>query len=353
MFPYLLLCGFLLGHTLTAVVATSNSDEQALYESYSHMITNIKSAMLDSMRASWEQGTALGSIIELSYPQYSVFGDTPFISTGAIPISALHLALSAVVRQSSDGRLSQVIGDALDGAALDGASAGSGVLLGSFTDPLRSAYWANASKAQLDFLLYKAPRTSTGAISHRIDSKQYWADGVYMGPPFIAYYGAVTQNQTLLQLAYDNCRLYRDALLVPGPTGNLWAHIYSDDNKTFFDEGIWGTEILDGEFAALTPQNLVPDYLTGGSPFGDASSSAALSSVAYRASTLFPDHFPSNYTDVAARIRDAVIGGVDELGVLSPVVDPLSFGVVGVLSTEGQAFAGMMFSAWRDWICWD
>ena len=27
------------------------------------------------------------------------------------------------------------------------------------------------------------------------------------------YYGVVTNNQTLVQLAYDNCRLYRAALL--------------------------------------------------------------------------------------------------------------------------------------------
>lgn len=44
----------------------------------------------------------------------------------------LQLALSAVVRQTSDGRLSQQINDALDGAALDGASAGSAVLIGDY-----------------------------------------------------------------------------------------------------------------------------------------------------------------------------------------------------------------------------
>lgn len=67
------------------------------------------------------------------------------------------------------------------------------------------------------------------------------ADGVYMGFPFIAAYGAVTNNQTLLQFAYDNCRLYRDALLVDGPTGKLWAHIYDDDTKSFDDAGLWAT----------------------------------------------------------------------------------------------------------------
>lgn len=62
-----------------------------------------------------------------------------------------------------------------------------------------------------------------------------------MGFPFIAYFGAVTNNATLLQIAYDQCRLYRDALILDGPTGKLWGHIYSDDNNTWIDKGIWGT----------------------------------------------------------------------------------------------------------------
>ena len=66
-------------------------------------------------------------------------------------------------------------------------------------------------------------------------------DGVFMGPPFLAYYGALNNNQSLLQLAYDNCRLYRNALLIDGPTGPLWGHIYDDDTKSWVDEGIWGT----------------------------------------------------------------------------------------------------------------
>ena len=67
------------------------------------------------------------------------------------------------------------------------------------------------------------------------------ADGVFMGPPFLAYYGAVKKNQSLIQMAYDNCRLYRDALLIDGPTGKLWAHIYDDTNKQWSDEGIWAS----------------------------------------------------------------------------------------------------------------
>ena len=41
----------------------------------------------------------------------------------------------------------------------------------------------------------------------------YRSDFVYMVPPFLAYYGVLTQNATLLQLAYDQCRLYRQYLV--------------------------------------------------------------------------------------------------------------------------------------------
>jgi len=77
-----------------------------------------------------------------------------------------------------------------------------------------------------------------------IDTDSCRADGVYMGFPFIAYCGAVKNDGTLLQIAYDQCRLYRDALLIDGPTGKLWAHIYDDDNSTWIDKGIWATGIM-------------------------------------------------------------------------------------------------------------
>lgn len=69
---------------------------------------------------SWEQGTAAGAILETDDSEYAVFADNPFQNKGQIPVSTLHLALSAAVRQTADGRLSQQINDALDGAALDG-----------------------------------------------------------------------------------------------------------------------------------------------------------------------------------------------------------------------------------------
>lgn len=341
---------------------------------------DITSAMLSSIRTSWEQGTAANAIIEKDNPQYSVFAPSPFKNQG-FPTNTLRLALSAAVRQAPDGRLSQEINDALDGAALDGASAGYSVLMGTYTDSFRKAYWQNAAEAQLNFVLNEAPRTSTGAISHRIDSEQYWADGVYMGFPFISAYGAVTSNVSLLNEGYIQCDLYRNALIHPGPTGPLWAHI-RNNNGTYVDEGLWATgngwaalgmlhvqqillksshasqfkpqienltlwikEILDGTFAALNSDNLIPDYIQGGPNFSDASASSALASVAFRSAVANPTVFGKNYTDVASKILTAVLNGVDNLGVLSPVVDPLSWSQIGILSTEAQAFGIMMIEA--------
>ena len=45
-----------------------------------------------------------------------------------------------------------------------------------------------------------------------------------MVPPFLAYYGVLTQNQTLVQAAYDQCRLYRE-YLVDDDAGGMWKHI--------------------------------------------------------------------------------------------------------------------------------
>lgn len=60
-----------------------------------------------------------------------------------------------------------------------------------------------------------------------------------MVPPFLATYGAFTNNQTLLQIAYDQCRLYRDRLRRPVGNGALWAHIQGGTGN--LDPGLWAT----------------------------------------------------------------------------------------------------------------
>lgn len=76
------------------------------------------------------------------------------------------------------------------------------------------------------------------------------ADGVFMGFPFIAAYGAISSNLSLLNEAYIQCNLYRNALIHPGPTGPLWAHI-RDDNGTYADEGLWASGLSESVLVDL------------------------------------------------------------------------------------------------------
>ncbi|KAF8669715.1 Glycosyl Hydrolase Family 88 [Rhizoctonia solani] len=384
---------------LPLVVADASSKYNLDYESHAAKIEEVKSAMLASIRTSWEQGVAADSIAELDYPEYSVYGcdqntmkqysyPIPASDQKNSPLQVIQFGLSAAVRQSADGRLSQNINDGLDGASLDGASAGLSVLVGAYSNNSYSKYLGEAALKQLNYVLYTAPHTATGAISHRATAKAYWADAVYVGFPFIAGYGAVTGNQTLLQIAYDQCRLYRDALRIP--EAGIWAHIYDDDAKRFQDKGLWATgnawaakgmlnvatiieksgsnmttqvsdlkgwvkEILNGTFTRLDSDGLVPNYMDnsgngdGSDTFGDAAASALLAATAYRAAIMWPNEFGSFYTDGADTIKEAVMANITDLGLLSPIVDPLSWHVKGILGTESQAFGLMMYAGWRDW----
>jgi len=78
------------------------------------------------------------------------------------------------------------------------------------------------------------PKTSDGAISHRVSQLQLWyvrvvlltcsektnkkrvlprrSDSVYMVPPFLAYYGLTTNNQSMLQEAYTQVRVLKDSI---------------------------------------------------------------------------------------------------------------------------------------------
>jgi hypothetical protein len=129
-----------------------------------------------------------------------------------------------------------------------------------------------AAGDQLGYLLNVAPRSASGAISHRVDQVELWcvcsvdsfypkcraeaealtchlarmqtrSDFVYMAPPFIAYFGALQNDSggmALLQTAYDQVRLYRDALF--DANVSLWRHIAMG---SMVDSGHWATGTQD------------------------------------------------------------------------------------------------------------
>lgn len=57
-----------------------------------------------------------------------------------------------------------------------------------------------------------------------------------MAPPFLAYYGALQSDLTLLQAAYTQCSLYRNTLRDEA-TG-LWRHVALGDWQ---DNNLWAT----------------------------------------------------------------------------------------------------------------
>lgn len=130
------------------------------------------------------------------------------------------------------------------------------------------------------------------------------ADGVYMGFPFIAAYGAVTHNQTLLKEAYTQCKLYRNALLQPGPTGPLWAHIVAD-NGTFIDPGLWGTGLC------LLFSYVAADGVAQNTPFRIGNAWAALGMLRVQATLIkssFASTFSTEISDLSYWIKEILDG---------------------------------------------
>lgn len=220
-----------------------------------------------------------------------------------------------------------------------------------------------------------------GAISHRANQAQLWADFVYMVPPFISYYGFVSSNQTLLQEAYTQCSLYRSGL--QDPSTKLWRHIVQGNGTS--DPGLWATgnawaaagmmrvlatirqspfndemsdqqgdlqywveEILSASRDRKANNGLLHNYIDNSSTFTDTASSSLMASAALRLATM---GLNDDYVEFAEQIHSTVAANhINSTGYLTGAVNPLDFGVQGTESPEGQAFVVLMQSAYKEYI---
>ncbi|KAF8623005.1 hypothetical protein AX15_006597 [Amanita polypyramis BW_CC] len=344
---------------------------------------------------SWEYGTAAEALLELYDPSVSVFGDKPFpppptLTTGNC--KSLMYASSKIQYQSGSPQLVQG-----DQSAGDPASLGVSAYLLGKTD----RNMADAATAQLNYVLYNAPKFWNGAISHRVYDAELWADFIYMAPPFIAYYGAATNNLSILQQAVEQCQLYRQILQTNNTSlQGAWTHILGSDDS---DSGIWSTgnawaaagmarvlatvqkapiakqnpgwkgraigdliqyihEILDVAVNTPTQDNLLINYWNDAANsdshgFGETSGTSLLAYVAYRVAVMVPGESAKHVT-WADGVRKT-LGGNDSLGkphvtsdgIVTPAVNPLDWydstpDTSG--SPEGQNFVVLMYAAWRD-----
>ncbi|KAG8871930.1 hypothetical protein FRB97_008177 [Tulasnella sp. 331] len=375
------------------------------------LLGKVKDRMIEGALLSWEAGTCAETLIEVFFPKVSVFHPSYLHSKSFSAYSAsqlkpvLDIAHFAVQNQTSEGML---WGPA--GAAGDAGSLGGSVVLANHTKKAGNEPWATAAKKQLDLLLTGTPRLESGpgkgAISHRPDLVSLWSDSVYMVPPFLAYYGAVTRNESLLREAYTQISLYRAVLFAPNES--LWTHIYSPSSANYFnDTGLWSTgngwaaagmlrvlatikhspfsanfhsekrdlskwitEIHTGmtKYLPASPKNTsfetgglffnyVDQQVTTNITFPDASGTALFAASVYRHITLMNPPSYGKIVAAAERARKAIYannGGVhfDANGWLRPVVNPHSFQMAGNMSDEAQSFMLQLNHNWEGWKRW-
>ncbi|KAH7916821.1 hypothetical protein BJ138DRAFT_1096948, partial [Hygrophoropsis aurantiaca] len=180
-----------------------------------------------TLSRSWERGTAAEALTELSWPHLSVFDKSsippPNGPNHEIPIDVINIAAETV--KTKPQKSTTLVAN--DGAVGDPASLGVAVLLANWTQSdISDTSYARAAGQQLDYLLHTAPKTDTGAISHRADQVQLW---------HVSLFADDDGGPALLQTAYDQCRLYRDHLR---DENGLWRHIALG---SWQDDSHWAT----------------------------------------------------------------------------------------------------------------
>lgn len=332
--------------------------------------------MVNLASKSWEWGTAAEALLELYNPELSVFGADPFPG-GKVPNA--NSATTFALRYAR--QFISVNGGVLvpDSAAGDPASLGvSAILIGQ-----SDRTYLDAANRQAHYLLSLVPRWSNGAISHRPDVAELWADNMAMSFPFLAYQAVQTSNASLMAETVNQCGLQR-AVLKTGQFLN-WRHIIGPQSQ---DTGLWSTgngwagygmarvlhtlqkwsgsasmtsqaaqlkgwiqEILDGAMLSGSDDGLLRNYLNDAGWFGEVSGTALLSAIAYRMAVNDPAMFPQKYITWADTNRKAIARHQNRDGILSPAVNPsawLDRNKYTTGSPEGQTFAVYLHTAYRD-----
>lgn len=355
-------------------------------------VQQVASAAESLAKHSWEFGTTSQALLELYDPLLSVFGPTPFPvqASSTDQVKALAYAASKI----TFGQNENVLADGA-GAVGDPASLGvSAIMLGK---TIPKFGWA--ADSTIKYLLHSAPRYSNGAISQRVSTPELWADFMYMAPPFIAFYAADKNNETLLYESVKQCGYYREVLQsnTTQPYNGAWRHIIGPNHQDYghwstgngwaaagmlrvlatvmkapvaqnasWKEGAiynlttWITEIIDGAIGSSMAAGLLRNYFDDMDPkahgFGEVSGSSLLASVVYRMAILRPDVWKESYVSWAEGIR-RVLGGKDAYGnphvtadgIVTPAVNPMNWlDPLPGRSPEAEAFVLIMYSAWRD-----
>jgi unsaturated rhamnogalacturonyl hydrolase len=312
----------------------------------SDTVSKVVSAMLSMQRRAWEQGVASQALLEL--------GETDLM---------ILMAKDAVVNQKKDGRLGLNEGEK---PVADPASNGEPVLLAAKItgDPALK----KAASQMLDFLLFKAPRTTDGIIYHNYIENMIWVDAFYMLPPFLAVAGQSDE-------AVKQINGYRRILL--NPEKKLYYHIWDQDRQKYERKLFWGVgngwagagmtrvvralpdamsaekkmitgyikELLDAVLKYQREDGLFNDILDDPSSFVDTNSAQMFAYTIFRG--VKGGWLDDSYLKYAYKMRKAAHRKVDAFGMVQGVCGAPNFDRQGT-ATEGQAFFILMEAAYND-----
>ncbi|KAJ7155952.1 Six-hairpin glycosidase-like protein [Mycena crocata] len=337
------------------VAAASRISAQALSAAD---VSTVTTRLAEGALLSWELGARAQALLDLNVPNFSVFSAAAVPPASSIPsntttpiapvFSIAHNVVNELKNVSSAASGGATALVANDGAAGDPPSIGVAVLLANWTGQgsADGLDYAGAARGQLEYTLNVVPRTKDGAISHRAAQVQLWSDSVYMVPPFLAYYGVMTANKTLISEAYNQIKLYRNYLRNGKEADGLWKHIVlgTDSADGANDEGHWSTgngwaaagmlrvlatmknspyakdfnnqqkdlgnwvkEIHSAMFANIDSTNIFTNYadktINETGSFYDAASTALIASTVYRVAVLWNDH---SHLPAAEKCRQAL-----------------------------------------------
>lgn len=175
-------------HSFFALLSTASLAVAAPHVDAGFDVFAAAQAMINLASKSWETGTAAQALLELYNPELSVFGANPF-PNGNVPTADPAATFALRYAKQFISTLGQILvpDDAVGDPALLGVSA---IMIGKTEMAYREA-----ADRQADFLLNIAPKYSNGAISHRTEVAELWADNLAMSFPFCKFRAQAVPSQ--------------------------------------------------------------------------------------------------------------------------------------------------------------
>ena len=350
-------------------------------------IKAIESSSRSLAKHSWEHGALAEALLELHNPELSVFGQTPF-PADKVPFAPFRsVPALTYARGRIDLELSKKTGALAngEGSTADPASLGVASILLGQTD----VEYLKAASRQAAYLLEEAPRMANAAISHRGGLKEAWVDFVFMVPPFLAYYGVVSNDFRYVTEALDQINLYSQML---ESKSGLWKHVITEPkggkNQDLGHWSVGNAWVLAGAARVLAtvenwrPANeseslrsgreqltatvtrilralrsdsvlldhgLVRNYIDEDDWWGETGGTALIAASIYRFAVLLSDHAELGYGEWADGLAESVVA---QSHAFANPMNPRDRAHLTGGSSEGHSFLLMLYAAQRDYKTW-